>query len=206
MNLLINGESHSLDISPEATFGEVMLAVNRLKSSPGVGLINVRLNGEDITGADWSRFSTLVVAGIEALEVQTGQKSALARELLDSVEDFTGRLISELGRAAEAYRQGDCERASQIYVRALDGVQLLSHTTGMIERNLGFDASTIRFGGRPSTEQLRKLAPMIDDMMSAQQKEDWVLLADLIEYELVPQFEDHQKVLKLWREAVDANA
>jgi hypothetical protein len=202
MNLLIDGESHSLPLDPTTTFSDVMLAISRQSPTPGVGITKVKLNDEDITGADWTRFASLTVAEIHALEVQTGNTVQLAKELLDSLDDFTERLITELNRTVEALRAGDQQRASELYSRTLDGIQLLHHTTGMIERNLQVDTSKIIYGGRPSSEQLQKLPPVIDDLLAAQTKGDWVLLADLIEYELIPQFEDHQNVLKLWREAV----
>lgn len=202
MDLFIDGQSHTLKLEPTTTFGDIMQAITRQNPLPGVGITHVKLNGEDITGADWSKFAALAAAEIQAIEVQTGDKALLAKDMLDSLEDFSGRLISELTRTVEAYRMGDQQRASELYSRALDGIQLLSHTTGMIERNLRVDTTKIIYGGRPSSEQMQKLPPVIDDLFTAQQKGDWVLLADLIEYELIPQFEDHQQVLKLWREAV----
>jgi len=205
MNLLINGESHSLPLDPSTTFSDVMLAINQRNPAPGFGITKVKLNGEDITGTDWTRFASLAAAEIQALEIQTGNTAVLASEMLDSLQDFTERLITELNRTVEALRIGDQQRASELYGRTLDGIQLLNHTTGMIQRNLNVDTSKIIFGGRPSSEQMQKLPPVIDDLLAAQSKGDWVLLADLIEYELIPQFEDHQQVLKLWREAVLVN-
>jgi len=201
MNLLIDGELQTLDLTPESNFGDVMKTVSALKTGAGIGLTTVCLNGEDITGSDWTRYASLAVAEIQALEVNTGKTATLAQELLESLDDFAGRLIGELNRIAELFRMGDLQKATELYSRALDGVQLLSHTTGMVERNLGVSPALIQFSGKPSPEHFRKLTPILDDLMTAQQKGDAVLLADLIEYELVPLFEDHQQILRLWREA-----
>jgi len=206
MNLMIDGVSQPIDLADGATFGDVMQSVSRIKSVPGVGVTFVKLNGEDITGVDWTRFASMAAAEIEALEIRTGDTTLLARQLLDSVEDFAGRLVTELTRTAEALRVGDKDRAMPLYGRALDGIQLLNHTTGMIARNIGIDTASILFAGKPSADHFQRLQPVLDDLFAAQQKEDWVLLADLIEYELIPLFEDHQRVLKSWREALPERA
>ncbi len=201
MNVTIDGKSCDLGLHPEVTFPEIMSVIGRLDPSPGIGITRVLLDGADITGADWSHLSAVPAATIQALEVETGSVSKLANELIDSLEDFAGRLVTELGSTAESFRQGEQEKAIGQYTRALDGIQLLNHTTDMVIRNLDFDAEQVTFGGKPSTNHFQKLSPLLDDMFSAQKRDDVVLLADLIEYELIPQFEDHQKILKLWREA-----
>jgi hypothetical protein len=199
MNITINGKAHDLGLQPGTSFPEVMSAVSRLNVVPGSGITRVKLNGEDITGRDWSHLSAMDIATIEQLEVSTGDIAVLAGDLLDSLEDFTGRLIGELGRTVECFRVGDEAKAIQQYARILDGIHILQHTTEMTERNLGIDSATLVYNGRPTNEYATRLRPVIDDMLSAQQKGDLVLLADLIEYELIPQFEDHQQVLRLWR-------
>lgn len=204
MNLIIDGQPREVTIAADAKFPEVMRAVGQIQEAPGIGITRVKLNGRDITGADWSHYAGVGATTMDELEVETGNVSALAGELLDSLEDFTGRLISELGRTAESFRLGDDQRAAELYSRTLEGIQLLSHTTVMVARNLKLNTAQLQFGGRPTNEHLQKLPPLIDDMFAAQQKEDWVLLADLIEYELIPQFEDHQRIFRLWREAHNA--
>jgi hypothetical protein len=201
MNLTIDGQPRVLDISPDATFSDVMLMVSKVSAAPGMGVTKVKLNGEDITGTDWTRLSSMAAGEIQSLEVSTGDTSILAAELLDSLDDFTLRLIGELGRSAEYFRIGDQQKAMQAYTRTLDGIQLLNYTSGLIERNLGINTAGISFAGKPSNEFEQKLPPVIEDMLTAQEKGDWVLLADLIEYELIPQFEDRRQILQLWREA-----
>lgn len=204
MNVTINGETCNLGLHPDATFPDVMTAIGRLDVSSGIGITKVKLDGTDITGTDWSHLSAIAAINIGSLEVETGNVAKLANELIDSLEDFAGRLVTELGRTAEFFRLGDQEKAIGQYSRVLDGIQLLTHTGEMVIRNLGFDAEQILFDGAPSTRHLKKLSPVLDDMFAAQKRDDPVLLADLIEYELIPQFEDQQKIYRLWREAYAA--
>ncbi len=204
MNVTIDGKHRELGLHPEITFPEIMAVIGRLDPAPGIGITRVKLNGDDVTGSDWSQLSTVAAATIHALEVETGEVSKLAHDLIDSLEDFSGRLVTELARTAESFRMGNQEKAIEQYTRALDGVQLLNHTSEMVARNISFDAEQVLFEGKPSTDHFKKLAPVLEDMISAHKRDDIVLLADLIEYELIPQFEDHQKILKLWREAYAA--
>lgn len=204
MNVSIDGKPCMLGLPQDATFPEIMAAVGKIESASNIGITRVCLNGDDITGKDWTHLATVASSSINQLDVETGSVPNLAHEMIDSLEDFSGRLVTELARTAESFRMGDQEKALDQYKRTLDGVQLLSHTSDMVVRNLGINVDEITFGGKPSTHHFKKLAPVLDDMFSAHKRDDMVLLADLIEYELIPQFEDHQKILKLWREAYAA--
>jgi hypothetical protein len=76
---------------------------------------------------------------------------------------------------------------------------VVNHTTAMIQHNLEIDDSRISGNGNSVAKQLGNLEPILTDMFTAQQDQDWILLADLIEYELIPHFNDRQKILTSWK-------
>jgi hypothetical protein len=113
-------------------------------------------------------------------------------------------LIGEFEAVIEKLRLWEVVDANARLGRALDGIQIVSSTTGMIERHAGFDTRDGEFNGLPVTESLKRIEPIFEDMLSAQQQQDWILLADLIEYELVPYFRDRVAILNTWSEKAHA--
>jgi hypothetical protein len=204
LEVKIDGRGESLSLGEGARFEDVMRAIGRSVGTPGTGITRVRLRGEDITGQSWESYLHLAPSDLTGLEVETGDVTALARQTLGSLSDFISNLIRELDRAAGLFRQGQEMAAGEAFSRALDGIQLVSHTTAMIERNLGIDTAAVQFNGRPAGEQLRRLEPILEDMFAAQRTGDWVLLSDLIEYELVPYFRDRTEIVRLMGAKADA--
>ena len=194
----LNGRTEELILPPTLPFPEVMKAVGSRAQQPGVGITRVRLNGEDITGRNWNAYLHLTAGELKGLEVETGDLSQLARDTLASLQDFINGLLRELGRTVEKFRLGDIGSAGESFARALDGIQLVSHTSSLIERRIGLDARPRTFNGQPVADQLGRIEPILEDMLQAQKSGDWVLLADLIEYELSPYFRDLLEIIGQW--------
>ncbi|MBM3326387.1 MAG: hypothetical protein FJY65_05335 [Calditrichaeota bacterium] len=205
MTITIDGKHQTLTSPAPFNFGAIIEALKSSNSPPGIGFTNIKLNGTDITGADWSGLASLPAERIQLLEITTGAVRSLAQYTLASLDDFVSQLIGELSRTSDYLRAGDEVRAAQVYTRALDGIALLKHTTGLIERNIGFDTRAIPYNGGCAADVFAKLPALLDELLAAQEKRDSVLLADLIEYELIPLCEDHQRVLRLWREKPNAS-
>lgn len=198
MQLVINGQVRDLDLAVETQFEEIMKEVHRIVHSPGITITRVNLDGKDITGADWDGFERLTAGDIGSLEVETGAMDELVTETLESLNQFLNQVVKELGRAIELFRVGEELKAIEVYGSTLEGIQLINYLTPMIHRNLGLNGGSN--GGEGSIgEQSTRLEEILVDMLSAQESSDWILLTDLIEYELIPHLEKWQRIFALWR-------
>ncbi len=200
MQLVINGQVKDLGLAMDTQFDDVMKEVHRIVQSPGITITRVNLDGKDITGADWGGFDRLTVGEIGSLEVETGAMDDLVMETLDSLNHFLTQVVKELGKSVEMFRLGEELKAIEVYGSTLEGIQLINYLTPMIHRNLGLNGGSNGDAGSID-EQSTKLEGILVDMLSAQESSDWVLLADLLEYELVPHLKDRQSALILWRTA-----
>lgn len=201
MKLLINGEERELNLPADSSFPQLMEEVYLSSQAPDTAVTRVMLNKQNITGKDWEEYNSLTLADINTLEVETSSVKILALETIGSLRDFIQTLSIDLERAGELFRLGDQLQANDLYSRLLDGIQLIHHMTTLIERNIDLDLSGVNFKEIPISHHLKKLSPIIEDMLAAQQEEDWILLADLIEYELIPHFQDRREMLDIWEEA-----
>ena len=196
--VLVDGQLQDLYLDSSISFPLVMQAINNSMDNPGIAITRVKLNGEDITGKDWERFSDLRLEQIEQLEVETGDISQLTRETLESLREFINDLLKELKRTAGLFRLGDYMQGGEVFSQTLDGVQLVNHTTALIERNLRIDTRLENDNGTSFSNHFINLEPILEDMYNAQRNNDWILLADLLEYEFIPYFEDRLKIINTW--------
>ncbi len=205
MRVTINDREKLLDL-PEATpFAAVMQAVNKDALTPGSAIRRIKLNGEDITGIDWSPYLGLTASEISLVAVETGDLAALARETLDSLDDFIGDLTSELERLAYLFRVGEDLKALDIFAQALDGIYIVSFTTQRVLKNLSVEPTVDYANDEASMqERINRLDEVLKAMFTAQQQQDWIKLADLVEYELNPHLENRRALLAQVRKAYDA--
>jgi hypothetical protein len=184
-------------------FGELMERVSRQALKTGEQVLRVKLNGEDLTGKDRSHLKQMPIAEIQQIEIQTGNPKILARSSLYSVADFLEKLLKELQHTAEYFRLGDSEKSNRSFVRCLDGLQVFMHTLEQCRRLLGISFELMYVPSNSESyeitvaENRRKLFEVLDGMIEAQTNQDWILLADLLEYELIPVLEDWRQIIPI---------
>jgi hypothetical protein len=75
----------------------------------------------------------------------------------------------------------------------IQGMEWFVRIASTIEAQLKIDFTVTRCAGRTLRESVDGLNGILMEIIGAQQHSDWVLLTDLLEYELAPQ-------LELWQE------
>ncbi|HHE46861.1 MAG TPA: hypothetical protein ENL08_04055 [Bacteroidetes bacterium] len=204
MTFQIDGRTRELEFSEDLPFNRLMETIKRSVDDPSLSITRIKLNGEDITGKSWDRFAHFTLGDIKDLQVETGDIRQIARKTLNSLKDFTTNLVAELKRTAELFRLGDEVQGSEALDRTLDGIQLVNHTSIIIDKNLDLEARSPVDNGQTLTAQMINLESIIEDLFAAQKDQDWILMADLIDYELVPHFNDRNNLFRGWEERTDA--
>jgi hypothetical protein len=185
------------------SFGELMTCVSRRAARNGDSVLKVKLNGEDITGKDRAVLDLLPLEKIREVEIDTGDPRVLARTTLYSVADFLEKLLQELQQTAELLRLDYSDRSNQSFLRCIDGLQVFSHSLESCRRLLGisfellFVPPNLDMDVITVAENRRRLFEVLDSMIEAQTNQDWILLADLLEYELVPILEDWRQIIPI---------
>lgn len=201
MQINLNQQTQEFSTDGIGSFGELMNCIARNAEQEGSRVLQIRLNGEDITGRDRTHLAELPLDQIRELDVETGDPAVLARSTLYSVADFLESLLKELASTAELFRTGNFERSNQSFVRCLDGLQVFMHSLESCRRLLGLSfelmfVPTTQGGSEISiAENRRRLFEVLDAMIEAQTNQDWILLADLLEYELLPVLQDWRQVI-----------
>ena len=201
MQINLNQKAEEVPTDGIKNFGELMTIVSRRAERGGDRVLQVKLNGEDVTGRDRSKLDEMPLAEIHDLDVETGDPKLLARSTLYSVADFLEMLLKEMQGAAGLFRRGYDEKSSGTFLRCLDGLQVFMHSLEKCRRLLGLSfellyVPTQNGSGDITVAQNRgRLFEVLDAMIEAQLNQDWILLADLLEYELVPVLEDWRAIL-----------
>jgi hypothetical protein len=201
MQINLNHRPEEFPTDGVRSFGELMACVARQAEREGARILKVKLNGEDVTGKDHSLLDSLPLDQIQEIEVDTGDPKVLARSSLYSVADFLEKLLNDLQDTAELLRLGYGERANQRFLRCIDGLQVFMHSLESCRRLLGisFELLFVPAGQEGDAitvaENRRRLFEVLDSMIEAQTNQDWVLLADLLEFELVPVLEDWRQII-----------
>ena len=110
---------------------------------------------------------------------------------LSNALDYLEKLIPGFDQAADLFRMGNEQEANKYYIQILDGMDWFSEVVNVVMSSEG--------EGQEPENSLRirqaKLTDLMSQMLEANKNQDWVLLADILEYEMTPFYKEWQTIL-----------
>lgn len=147
-------------------------------------LSEVRINGVPYSEKDMGPPQRLGRGAISRLEVETISSRQVALHFLAHAEHFLDPLLEAAQGVAELFRVSDEREANIHYLRVLESLQLFLQTLDMARQVLGLDFNRLSWAGQSAEQRLARLSDLVQEMLTAQENQDWVLLADELQYDL----------------------
>lgn len=188
MKLTINGVEQK-----ESEFiGETLEAIldMMVKNTPGSYIRRIWLDQQEFPSDDRETLQKKP-ADINSLEVELADLKDLVATNLSNALDYLEKLIPGFDQAADLFRTGNEQEANKYYIQILDGMDWFSEVVNVVMSSEGE-------GQEPENSlQVRqaKLTDLMSQMLEANKNQDWVLLADILEYEMIPFYKEWQTIL-----------
>ena len=187
MKISINGAETQDPSFQGETMEEVMNAI--VKSRQNSYIRRVWLDGQEVSSDSQDILKTSPTS-VGLLELELAKLQDLLANNLTNAKDYLVRLIPGFQKAADLFRMGNEQEANQYYLQVLDGIEWFSQVVIIIvstQENKSEEKSL--------EERQKKLTDLMSQMLEANQNQDWVLMADLMEYEMIPFYKDWEAVL-----------
>ena len=188
MKLTINGVEQK-----ESEFkGETLEAIldTMVKNTPGSYIRRIWLDQQEFPSDDRETLQKKPV-DINSLEVELADLKDLVATNLSNALDYLKKLIPGFDQAADLFRTGNEQEANKYYIQILDGMDWFSEVVNVVMSSEG--------EGQEPENSLRirqaKLTDLMSQMLEANKNQDWVLLADILEYEMIPFYKEWQTIL-----------
>jgi hypothetical protein len=181
--IFVNDLPHPLE-APAATWGDLLASLDEKAAGEGLLLTVARFDGVEEPSFRDPHVTARRLATVSRVEVETAAPAAFLRQcILDSI----GPLEQAAERAAqlsETYRGHNVGRGHEgLSALALD-LQGLTSLAAMLSGPLHVDLSSFAKAG--DTLHLDDLAASLDALVAAQESDDWLTVADVLEYDLEP--------------------
>jgi hypothetical protein len=198
--ILMNGVEEST-IAPCNHWGELLDYLDRSAAGAGKVLTAVRFDGVDQPSfrdpeSAGRPLNTLVVVEAEAmapgalLDASVGEAIAAAKALAAGAE-----------RVGEAFRGFDVSRASQDLQELATGIGTVVAIAHALSQAVGVGLDAVGRDGRTANDLLESLSSQTDELIRARESEDWITVADIIEYDLAPLLHQWPAVFETLRQS-----
>jgi hypothetical protein len=179
---------------------EVLLNIMADKMNPNKVITTVKLNGNPYSEKTPHDAAKIMTSEIQKLEVETMSTEEIAWHFLIKSGEHLGQMIENAQWVSELFRVADANDANEQYARFLEGLQQFLKMVNEVKAILNFNLREIPFQNGTIETRIEKLSGLMDQMIRVQEEEDWVMLADFLEYELIPLLEEWKSILTLLKE------
>ena len=197
MLVTINEQNLPVDFSHLHNLEDIITEISERFIPSGQQLFQVHVNGEFFSER-YPRESRYVDLGeISRLEVKTVSDADMARFILHDAVRQGGTLLQAIEQSASLFRVGSDEEANHYFAQVLEALRWLLQTGENACQVLNLDLAKAALpASTPVFRYLRDLENLLEEMQEIAEEEDYVMLADLMEYELLPMVQEWQKILQ----------
>jgi hypothetical protein len=197
MQVTINEECIPEDFSHMRSLEEALVELNNRFVPTGQQLFQVRVNGEFFSERYPRESKYMEIKEISTLDLKTIPDGEMARVILIEAAQQAGVLGQAIEKSARLFRVTSEKEANHYFAQVLDALRWLLVTWDNACRVLKVDPrQAVAFHDGQPTSFVEGLENILGEMLDISEVEDYILLADLMEYELLPTVREWQQILQ----------
>jgi hypothetical protein len=197
MQITINEEYIPEDLSHMRSLEEALVELNNRFVPTGQQLFQVRVNGEFFSERYPRESRYMEIKEISTLDLKIIPDGEMARVILSEAAQQAGILILAIEKSAHLFRVSPENDANHYFAKVLEALRWLLVTWDNACRVLQVDPrQAIAFNDGQASSFVQGLQDILGEMLDISEAEDYVLLADLMEYELLPTVQEWQQILQ----------
>ena len=196
MKLLVNGKEETVSHMGE-TLGDLLLHIEKEGVPQGNVVRAIKIDGQE-SSPDSPEAQKTPLSEIATLEVEISTLSDIINKNIENADAYLIRLIPGIEKSVELFRMGNEQEANKFFINIIDGIDWLSQVLDMILTAKAISPDTV-FDGKSIQDRRASLVGLTQQMVDANKNQDWVLLADLLEYEILPYYQEWSDLLPHFR-------
>jgi cell fate (sporulation/competence/biofilm development) regulator YmcA (YheA/YmcA/DUF963 family) len=191
MNITINGSLVNKSIEHINNLEEILINLSDTSIPPNHLVGSVTVNGNEFSEVFPGQAKEIAAVNINDLDIETVSLEKFAEAAIKDSAFFVKNIITSVNKTAELFRIYDETEANEKMAQIIDPLRALIVFINSTRIDLKWDFENDEIDGHPIVKDWEKLHSVIDELKLTQEEGDWILYADLLEYELVP-------VLNVW--------
>ncbi len=196
MEILLNGNPLEIEgIDDEATVLQLLKTIEDSLQGTGATIVELLLDEQAFSPDEAEKLDGLKVVGFDRVELIAATAEEMVQAAFEDGEDGIVHLEEIASEISSELRIGKIKVAMDNYIEFVDGIEwlvtMLEHAdrafaAKMAESSLEADRQAL----------LDRMSEQMKNVKAAQEAEDWVGVADILEYEFPEIFADTRSLIK----------
>jgi hypothetical protein len=193
--ITIDGRQSEMEIGNFANLEEILVGVMSNEDMTARIVTDVLVNEEAFSEIYPHQAEDIGSAVINSVEVRSMHLSEMAVSIAREMYKVAQIMSNGARHVARLFRQADDAEALDMLQDLLDVTRDFMNMIGVLRNEFCLDSGNREFG-----ENFEQLSNLLTEMSEVLESSDWILLADLLEYEFLPLSQSWKQVIQSIRE------
>ena len=188
--IIIDGRPMDMNMAAFSNLEEILVQVIKEDYLEKRVVTDVLLNKEPFNEIYPHQAEDIEVSEIDSLEIQTVPLNEMANSVAEELHKVVHIMSEGSRQIAQLFRQADDAEALEMLQDLLEVTRECLGMVGLLRYEYtapGTDSISDRIEG---------ISSLLGEMIEVLENEDWILLADLLEYEFLPTVKDWEVVIR----------
>jgi len=196
MKVIINGKNTDIPVAQISTLNEVISQIENT-FEPGHIIKHIILGDKELEVSWVSNADKIYLLDEDTLIIKTEESAIVAKDSLTKSIELFKQLIADFHTIADSFRINEETVANTRFVQGIENLQwylkILEYAADLLGRPLGrLMNNDVTF-----SSYVTELVGKLEQIIKVQAQKDWVMLADMIEYEMIPSLEKLGEIYRL---------
>jgi hypothetical protein len=195
--ITIDGRQSEMEIGNFANLEEILVGVMSNEDMDARVVTDVLVNEETFSEIYPHQAEDISSEFIKSVEVRSMPVGEMAVNIAREMYKVTQIMSNGAKHVARLFRQADDAEALDMLQDLLDVTRDFMNMIGVLRNEFCLDSDSRAFN-----ESAEQLSNLLTEMSEVLESSDWILLADLLEYEFLPLVQNWKQVIQNIRESL----
>lgn len=176
----VDGRTTDMDIKQFQNLEEILVTVMDGGELDGRVVTDVFVNDESFSEIYPHQAEDIEASEIKSVEIKSVPVVDMAKDITEELHKVVQLLDQGARRVAELFRQADDAEALEVFQDLMDVTRDFLNMIGALRND------AIAKTHESLDTEAEEISALFSEMLEVLENEDWILLADLLEYEFIP--------------------
>jgi hypothetical protein len=194
--IIIDGHESALRIDNFSNLEEILVKAMYEPTLQDRVVTDVMVNNEHFSELYPHQAEDINASDVAQLEIRSVSVGEMSLDITQELHTVSKIMASGSRQTARLFRQANDDEALELHQDLLDVAREFLSMIGVL-RNEFLVSSDQNF-----SDGVKTFSSLFSEMTEVLENEDWILLADLLEYEFIPACESWEQIIKNLRETI----
>jgi len=199
MEVLVDDRPYQATGSPDQTLRELANEVCTVREGEGQGqrfVVSLRCDGNEVEKEGIDAVLALPMSQFQRLELHTQPIAPLVASTLAKAIDLLGEAADSRLQTADLLEEGQHNEAMQRFQKLIEAWQQVQQAMVVCGQTLGINLDTLQVNDVVLNDLMESIKTQLNELKAGLENRDFVLVADILRYEL-------DEPLTHWRTILD---